>query len=356
MPALGQLLSVKRASAHREFAGLCVLVQHNQTEPMKALVFRKYGSPDSLEIQDVETPGPADDQVLVKVKAVSVNDWDWGLLCGSPFFPNRFSAGLVKPRIIIGSDIAGVVESVGTKVSSFKPGDEVYGDLSDCGFGGFAEYVCAPQDAVSIKSPNMSFEQAAAIPQAGMLALQGIMAGGKPEPGQSVLINGAGGGVGSIAIQLLKLEDIEVTGVDSAAKLGDMRAWGFDQVIDYRKEDFTRIGKRYDLIIDAKTNRSPADYERALKPGGVYATVGGKLLGLLRIALSGLRPGRARGTKLRVIALQTNRDLPYFNELFEAGKFKPVIDSEFEFTNHDVRTAFHHFGAAAHKGKIVVRI
>lgn len=319
---------------------------------MKALVIRKYGSPDFLEIQDFEKPSPVGDQVLIKVNAVSVNDWDWGLLHGSPFVPNRFMAGLFKPRIIIGSDIAGVIEAVGSAVSSYKPGDEVYGDLSGSGFGGFAEYVCAPQSAVRFKSPNMSFEEAAAIPQAGMLALQGVTAGGQPKPGQTILINGAGGGVGSIAIQLLKLQDLKVTGVDSTAKLDVMRVWGFDHVIDYRMEDFTRNGQRYDLIIDVKTDRSPADYERALNPNGVYATVGGRLSNLLKVAL---RISRARDKKLRVIGLQTNRDLAYFNELFEARKFKPVIDTEFEFTDNNVRSAFHHFGAAAHKGKIVVR-
>lgn len=321
---------------------------------MKALIIRKYGSPDFLDIQEVEKPTPAGDQLLIKVNAVSVNDWDWGLLHASPFVPNRFMAGLFKPRIIIGADIAGVIEAVGSAVSSYKPGDEVYGDLSGCGFGGFAEYVCAPQSAVRFKSPHMSFEQAAAIPHAGMLALQGVRAGGQLEPGQKILINGAGGGVGSIAIQLLKYQDLEVTGVDSAAKLDVMRLWGFDHVIDYRTEDFTRNGQRYDLIIDVKSDRSPADYERALSSHGVYATVGGQLSNLLKVALSGMRINRARDKKLRVIRLQANRDLAYFNELFEAGKFKPVIDSEFEFTGNDVRNAFHHFGEAAHRGKIVV--
>jgi len=323
---------------------------------MKALIIRKYGSPDFLEIQDVEKPSPIGDQVLIKVKAVSVNDWDWGLLHGSPFVPNRFMAGVFKPHIIIGSDIAGVIEDVGSAASSYKPGDEVYGDLSGSGFGGFAEYVCAPRSAVTFKSPNMSFEQAAAIPHAGMLALQGVTAGGQHKPGQKILINGAGGGVGSIAIQLLKLQDLEVTGVDSAAKLDVMRLWGFDHVIDYRTEDFTRNGQSYDLIIDVKTDRLPADYERALNSNGVYVTVGGQLSNLLKVALSGLRINRARDKKLRVIRLQTNRDLAYFNELFEAGQFKPVIDTQFKFTDNDVRNAFHHFGTAAHKGKIVVRI
>ena len=323
---------------------------------MKALIIQNYGSPDFLEIQEIEKPSPVGDQVLIKVKAVSINDWDWALLHGSPFVPNRFIAGLFKPRIIIGCNIAGVIEAVGSAVTSFRPGDEVYGDLSGCGFGGFAEYVCAPQHAVRFKPPAMSSEQAAAIPQAGMLALQGVRAGGPLEPGQSVLINGAGGGVGSIAIQLLKLQDLEVTGVDSAEKLEAMRSWGFDQVIDYRTEDFTRNGQQYDLIIDAKTDRTPADYERALNPNGVYATVGGHVFKLARIAFSRLRLNRARDKQLRVIALQANRDLPYFNELFEAGTFQPVIDTVFGFTDEDVRTAFHHFEAAAHKGKIVVRL
>lgn len=321
---------------------------------MKALTIRRYGSPDFLQISEIEKPRPADDQVLIKVNAVSVNDWDWGLLHGTPFIPNRFMAGLFRPRIVMGSDIAGVVEAVGGAVTSYRPGDEVYGDLSGCGFGGFAEYVCVPHSAVRSKSSKMRFEQAAAIPQAGMLALQGIMAGGHPEPGQSILINGAGGGVGSIAIQLLKRHEVETTGVDSAGKLDAMRSWGFDHVIDYRAEDFTRGSRCYDLILDVKTDRLPAEYEQVLNPGGVYATVGGNALNLLRIALSGLRMNRTRNKKLCVIALEANRDLAYFNEIFEAGQFTPVIDREFGFNDADVRAAFRRFGAAAHIGKIVV--
>lgn len=322
---------------------------------MKALMTRKYGSPEFLHILEVGKPVPASDEVLVKIHAASINDWDWHLIHGSPLFLSRLAAGLLRPRIVIGSDIAGVVEAVGSDVCAYKPGDEVYGDLSGCGFGGFAEYVCAPQNAVRSKSPAMSFEQAAAIPQAGMLAVEAI-ANARAESGQSVLINGAGGGVGSIAVQLLKLRDIEVTGVDSAEKLDAMRAWGFDHVIDYRSEDFTRTNNRYDLIIDVRTNRPPAAYERALNPGGRYATVGGSMFYLARIALSGLRLTRARDKKLRVEGLDSNRDLGYFNELFEAGKFKPVIDSEYAFTTENVRHAFHRFGAAAQKGKIVIRI
>ena len=323
---------------------------------MKALKFRRYFSPDTLEIQEVEKPAPGKDRILVRVHAVSINDWDWGLLHGSPFIPNRFMAGLFRPNIIVGSDIAGVVEAVGDGVSEYKPGDRVYGDLSGCGFGGFAEYVCPPSDAVRRMSCGMRFEQAAAIPQAGMLALQAVMANGQLHDGLSVLVNGAGGGVGSIAIQLLKRHDLEVTGVDSAEKLDAMRSWGYDRVIDYRTQDFTQGGTQYDLIVDARTDRSPADYERALNPAGMYATVGGPTGNLLRITLSGLRVRRAREKTLRVIALQPNRDLAHFNELFESGAFAPVIDSEYEFTTDAVRGAFGRFGASAHKGKIVVRI
>jgi len=323
---------------------------------VKVLRIERYGSLDGLHFRDEEPPTPAKDQLLIAVRAVSINDWDWGLLHGTPFIPNRFMAGVWKPRIVVGSDIAGVVEAVGGKVTKFKPGDEVYGDLSGCGFGGFAEFVCAKHGAVRPKSPGMSFEQAAAIPQAGMLALQAVRAKGALEPGQSVLVNGAGGGVGSIAIQLPELEDVETTGVDSAEKGEAMRAWGFDHVVDYRQEDFTRTGRRYDLIIDVRTDRSPADYERALIPGGVYATVGGPPLKLIRIALSGLRVKRARNRKLRVVALDANGELETFNRLFEAGQFEPVIDSACSFTEKEVREAFRHFGRAAQKGKIVVRM
>lgn len=323
---------------------------------MKALRQREYGSPDFLQIGEVDKPTPGKHQVLIKVDAVSINDWDWGLLNGTPFIPNRLMAGLFKPSIIVGSDIAGRIEAVGSAVSRFKPGDEVYGDLSGCGFGGFAEFVCAPEDAVILKPAAMSFEQAAAIPQAGMLAFQGLMAGHPFAPGQSILINGAGGGVGSIAIQLLKLHEVEVTGVDSAIKLNAMRSWGIDHVIDYREQDFTRNAKCYDLILDAKTDRTPSDYKRVLKPNGVYATVGGSIPGLLRIALSGVRIGRAAKKKLRVIQLKPNRDLAYFNELFAGGQFKPVLDGVYDFTESDVRKAFRRIGAASHTGKIVIRM
>jgi NADPH:quinone reductase-like Zn-dependent oxidoreductase len=318
---------------------------------MKALVHDRYGSPDVLQIKDVEKPTPKSDEVLVKVHAVSINDWDWGLLRGADFV-NRLICGLFKPKKIVGSDIAGRVESAGRDVERFKPGDAVYGDLCRSGFGGFAEYVCAPQDAFTSKPTQMTFEQAAAIPQAGMLALQGLLERGPLRPGLSILINGAGGGVGTFAIQLAKLHQVEVTGVDSAAKLDMLRSIGFDHVIDYEKEDFTRTGKCYDLILDVKTNRSPSEYARALNPNGTYATVGGSLPRLLQVLLAGAFIRRTSRKNLLLVGLKPNKDLAYLNELFEAGRFVPVIDGPYKF--RDAPEAFRLFGAAKHKGKIVI--
>jgi NADPH:quinone reductase-like Zn-dependent oxidoreductase len=318
---------------------------------MLALVYDKYGSTDVLEIREVRKPIPKKNEVLVKVHAVSINDWDWGLLQGEGV--NRLIGGLFRPKKILGSDVAGRVESAGQEVKRFKPGDAVYGDLSGSGWGGFAEYVCAPESALVLKPERMTFEQAAAIPQAGMLALDGILARGPLRPGQRILINGAGGGVGTFAIQLARLQDVEVTGVDSAVKLDLMRSLGFDHVIDYGREDFTKSGKRYDLILDPKTNRSPFDYLRALNPGGMYATVGGPSH-LLQAALLGTWIARLNGKRIRLVMLRPNKELAYLNQLFEAGKFVPVIDGPYTFS--EAREAFRHFAAAKHKGKIVVTI
>ncbi|HET6539156.1 MAG TPA: NAD(P)-dependent alcohol dehydrogenase, partial [Chryseolinea sp.] len=220
---------------------------------MKAIVYTKYGTPDDLEFKEIDKPVIKDDEVLVKVFAVSLNDWDVGLLEGD--FVNRMLNGVRTPKIkILGSDVAGRVEAVGKNVKKWKSGDEVFGDLSGR-WGGFAEYVCARENDLALKPSTMSFEQAAAIPQAGMLAVQGLIDKGKIKSGQRVLINGAGGGVGTFAVQIGKLYGGEMTGVDSASKLDMMLSMGFDHVIDYTREDFTNNGQRYDLILDAKTNR-----------------------------------------------------------------------------------------------------
>jgi len=247
---------------------------------MRAIVFTKYGSPDVLESKEVDKPVPGDDEVLIRVHAVSLNDWDLGALDGTSFV-NRLIFGLLTPKKQIpGSDIAGRIEAVGARVRLFRTGDEVFGDLSGA-WGGLAEYVCAREDALALKAPGMTFEQAAAIPQAAMLALQGLRDVGRIKPARSLLINGAGGGVGTFAMQIARLYGAEVTAVDSAAKLDMLRSMGAAHVIDYTREDFTSTGRRYDLILDVKTNRSILDCARALSPDGRYVTVGGSMARLL---------------------------------------------------------------------------
>ena len=320
---------------------------------MKAVVYRRYGSPDELVLSEVATPVPRDDEVLVRVHAVSINDWDWGLLRGTPFV-NRLLYGLFRPRrTILGSDIAGRIEAVGRSVRRFRPGDDVFGDLSGR-WGGFAEYVCAPESALAPKPSGMSFAEAAAIPQAALLAVQGLLDRGGLRPGQKLLINGAGGGVGTFAVQIARLHGVEVTGVDSSEKLDLLRSLGFDHVVDYAQEDFTRTGARYDLILDVKTNRSPFDCARALRPKGTYVTVGGSMPRLLQFLLVAPLIRLATGKSLRLVALKLNKDLTYLSELYVAGKVRPVIDRLR--TLDEVPEALRTFGAGQHQGKVVVTL
>jgi NADPH:quinone reductase-like Zn-dependent oxidoreductase len=318
---------------------------------MKAVVFTKYGSPDVLELKDVERPTPKDDEVLIRVHAASLNDWDCGALDGTSFV-NRLIFGILKPKKqILGSDIAGRIEAVGKDIRQFRPGDEVFGDLSGR-WGGFAEYVCAREKSLVFKAPNMTFEQAAAIPQAAMLALQGLRAMGRMQPGQKLLINGAGGGVGTFAIQIAKLDGVEVTAVDSAEKFDLLRSMGAAHVIDYSQEDFTRNGQRYDLILDIKTTRSIFDYARALAPNGTYVTVGGSMARLFQALLLGPWISITRNKKICLLSLKPNQGLADMNELFEAGKLVPVIDGPHRLS--EVPKAFRHFGGGRHKGKVVI--
>ena len=218
---------------------------------MKAMVYHNYGSPDVLKFEEVRTPTPADDEVLIKVRAASANAGDWHLLRGEPFLV-RLMAGLRKPKdTVLGADVAGRVEAVGAKVAQFRPGDAVFGDLSESGFGAFAEYVSAPEDALVPKPAKLSFEEAAAVPSAATTALQALRDKGRIEPGQSVLVNGASGGVGSFAVQIAKSFGADVTGVCSTRNLEMVRSLGANHVIDYTQEDYTQNGSRYDLIVDA---------------------------------------------------------------------------------------------------------
>jgi len=321
---------------------------------MKAIVYTKYGSPDVLQLKEVEKPTPKDNEVLVKVHAASVNDWDWGLLRGKPFV-NRLLFGLLKPKIkILGVDIAGRVEAVGRNVKQFQPGDEVFGDLCRCGWGGFAEYVCARENALALKPASMTFEEVAAVPQAAVLALQGLRDYGQIQPGQKVLINGAGGGVGTFAVQIAKSFGAEVTGVDSTRKLDMVRSIGADQVIDYTQEDFTKNEQRYDLILDVAAYHSIFDYKRALSPKGIYVMVGGSTARIFQAMLLGPWISMTGSKKMGILAHKPNKDLAFMKELFEAGKVVPVIDRRYPLS--EVAEALRYFGEGHAQGKVVITV
>lgn len=322
---------------------------------MKAITFARYGTADALELREIDKPIPGDDEVLIRVHAVAINDWDWQALQGIPS-ANRLAFGLLKPRPgkqILGSDVAGRVEAVGDKATRFRPGDEVFGDLSGR-WGGFAEYVCAREDALTLKPAGMTFEQAAAIPQAAALAMQGLIDQGHLQPEQRLLINGAGGGVGTFGIQIAKTYGVEATGVDSGEKLEMLRSLGFDHVIDYRQSDFTKSEQRYDLILDVKTDRPLSHYLRVLAPGGAYVTVGGAGRRILQALVLGSLISRLRKKKVRLVMLKTNKDLDYITELFETGRLKPVIDGHY--TLEQTSEAIRYFGEGKHKGKVVITV
>lgn len=321
---------------------------------MKAILLKEYGLPDVLEIGDVEKPVPNENEVLVRIHSASINDWDWGLVRGKPFVI-RLIHGLKKPKITIpGVDISGKIEAVGSNVSSFTIGDEIFCDLSECGFGGFAEYVCVPENMLSKKPSNMSYSDASALPHAGLLALQGLVEKGKVTSGQSVLINGAGGGVGTLGIQILKSYEVKVTGVDSGEKLDMMKSLGFDNVMDYKKTDFTDTGEKFDLILDTKSNRSVFKVARSLKKNGTYITVGGLMVRLVEILLLGSLISLFTGKNLSVLALKPNKGLDQISKLAEKGQIKPVVDGPYGFNK--IPDLIQYFGKGRHLGKIVIEI
>jgi NADPH:quinone reductase-like Zn-dependent oxidoreductase len=319
---------------------------------MKAVVYQKYGSPDVLELKEVEKPNPKDNEVLIKVHAVSVNASDGEFLRGSPLYTRIW--GLLKPKYkILGSDIAGRVEAVGRNVTQFQQGDAVFGDILEC-WGGFAEYVCAPENALILKPASMTFEEAAAVPQAAGVALQGLRDKGQIQPGQKVLINGAGGGAGSFAVQIAKLFGAEVTGVDSTRKLDMMRSIGADQVIDYTQEDFTQNGQRYDLILDLVAYHSIFDYKRALSPKGVYVMVGGSMAHIFQTLYFGSWISMTGRKKMGILGAKPNKDLAFIIELIESGKVIPVIDRQYPLS--EVPEALRYLGEGHAKGKVVITV
>ncbi len=318
---------------------------------MKAVVWTRYGSPDFLHQQDLEKLTPADDEVLIKVHAASINSWDWELLNGKGHI--NLGGRLKPPHKILGCDVAGTVEDVGKNVTHLRPGDEVFGDISRDGWGGFAEYVCAREASLSLKRAGLSFEQAAAIPQAGGLALQSLRDKGKIRSGQRVLINGAGGGVGTFAAQLAKSYGAEVTGVDKAEKLDMLLSIGADHVVDYTKEDFTRRGQEYDLIVDVVSHRSVFDYKRALAPKGICVLVGGSGGAIFESLILG---SWARGNrKVTLLLYKPNPlDLALICDIIEAGKVTPVIDKRYPLS--EVADAFRYYAEGNVKGKIVITV
>ncbi len=322
---------------------------------MEAAVYEKYGTADVLELKEVGKPVHKDDEVLLKVYAASINSWDWDMLTGTPCEYRLFS-GLLKPKKtnILGCDIAGCVEKAGKNIQRLKPGDEVYGDLSGGSWGGFAEYACARESELSLKPSNMSFEEAAATPQAALLALQAFQTKKEIQKGDSILINGGCGGVGTFAIQMAKAFGYQITAVDGAEKLDMMRSLGADHVIDYEKEDFTRNGKRYDLILDVKSDRSIFEYKRALSSNGIYASVGGKTSSILQLALLGPLIKKKENKVLTLVLYKPNKGLSMIGEFFESGQVLPVIDKCFPL--NEAAEAFRYFGEGHFKGKVVITI
>ncbi len=312
---------------------------------MKAIVCTKYGSPYVLQLKEVAKPTPKDNEALVNVHAASLNAADFENLRG----------GSRKPKYKIhGSDIAGRVEAVGRNVKQFQPGDEIWGDLSLYGFGTLAEYVSVPEKALRLKPASMTFEEAAAIPTAGVVALQNLRGKRPIQPRQKVLINGAGGGVGTFAVQLARYFGAEVTGVDSTEKLDMLHSIGADHVIDYTKEDFTRNGQHYDLILDIVVHRLVFDYRRALSTNGICVFVGGSMTRVfLNILLGTLMTGRKK-IGLRAWKPNKKEDLDYLKELFEAGKVKPVIDRRY--TLSEVPDAFRYLEEGHAQGKVVITL
>ncbi|MHA1905532.1 MAG: NAD(P)-dependent alcohol dehydrogenase [Candidatus Thorarchaeota archaeon] len=294
---------------------------------MKAIVAQKYGGPEVLQYKEVDKPSPTDDEVLVKIHASSLNAHDFEILRGS--WTARMGRLLTKKNRVLGSDVAGRVEAVGENVEQLQPGDEIVGDLLYSGLGAFAEYVCAPEKAFTMKPARMTFEEAATYPQAAIIALQALRDKRPIQPGQKVLINGAGGGMGTFGIQLAKYWGAEVTAVDSAMKLDMMRSIGADHVIDYAQEDFTKSGQRYDVIVDTVAQRSIFKYKRTLNPNGLFVMLGGSRGALLQAALLGPLISRTGSKHLGInwwSKPYNKEDMDFLEELFEAGKVIPVID------------------------------
>ncbi|MEO1396400.1 MAG: NAD(P)-dependent alcohol dehydrogenase [Cyanobacteria bacterium J06634_5] len=327
---------------------------------MKAIVQSEYGSADVLRLEELEKPTVADDKVLVSVQGAGVHAGDWHLMRGTPFLIRLIFGGILKPKLkTIGTDMAGRVEAVGSAVKQFQPGDEVFGDLSECGFGAFAEYVSVPEKALVLKPTNLTFEEAATVPVSGLAALQALRDVGKIQPGQKVLINGASGGVGSFAVQLAKSFGAEVTGVCSTRKIEMVKSLGADHVVDYTQSDPTKPVQPYDLIIDTAAYRRFSDFLKALVPGGTYVLVGGDTAKFFRAMLLGsfVERSEAKDRRRQVKCLESKpnqADLTLLKEWIEAGKLKPFVDRAYSLA--DVPTAIRYVEERQVKGKVAISV
>ena len=317
---------------------------------MKAAIYEKYGSPSIvLKYVEVGTPTPKDDEVLVQIHASSINFGDNALLTGKPFMIRLMGYGVFKPKhSITGGDIAGRVESVGKDVKQFQPGDEVYADIWDNGPGAYAEYVAVPEKLLVLKPVTLTFEEAATIPQASVVALQGLRNKGQIQAGHKVLINGASGGVGTFAVQIAKAFGAEVTGVCSTRNMDLVRSLGADHVIDYTKEDFTKNGQQYDIILDIVPGHSFSDYMRALSPNGTLVSVA------LNVSLFLSSKISKTGSKkvIQLTHVLNTEDLVLMKEFIEAGKIVPVIDRTFPLS--EAAKAFRYYADGRSKGKVVL--
>ena len=319
---------------------------------MKAVVCRKYGGPSTLKLMEMPVPQPNENEVLVKVMATAVNDWDWALVRGKPLL-YRLMFGLFNPKAqVFGVELAGTVEKVGSAVQKFEVGDRVYGDTSEAGFGGWAEFAAVPETALEKIPDSMSYETAASLPHASLLAYQGLVTMGGLKDGQNILINGAGGGVGTLGLQIAKTKDVHITGVDSEEKLSMMLQLGYDEVIDYRRTDFTKTASQYNLILDTKTTRGPLRLLKALKPDGRYITVGGSLTKLLKLGLLKGLIKLVSKKDLSILALKPNKGLESISKLYDQGIINPVIDGPYAL--EQIPQQLERFGAGEHKGKIVI--
>ncbi|MBT8349628.1 MAG: NAD(P)-dependent alcohol dehydrogenase [Deltaproteobacteria bacterium] len=321
---------------------------------MKAILYKKYGPLDDLVLKDVEKPIPKDNEVLVKVYAASVNFNNLVFVKGEPFLA-RLETGLLKPKFKIpGNDISGRVEAVGIDVKQFQQGDEVFGDTSECGFGAFGEYVSVTENALALKPTNISFEEAAVVPEAALVALQALRDRGQIHNGKKVLICGASGGIGTFAVQIAKYFGTEVSGVCSTNNLELVRSIGADHVIDYTQEDFIKNRQRYDLILATAGYRSMFDYRRALSPKGICVVTGGNMSQIFHAMLLGPWISMVGSKKLGSMLVTPNKDLSFVKELLEAGKVKPVIDRRYSLS--EVPEALRYYEKGHAKGKVVIYV